>query len=170
MGRELGFRRVPLFGREFEGARADGGRQMLAAFLIQTEEDANAILSAPNNMIEGTAQDLVEWAESMRREIDRGGFRKGFLMMLGSEGFSMNTHPGFPLVMMNAPSVTCAQDLQIDAFEAACVAYAAGKETGAPQVADFIEECPAGIKKECDLLLIQATITRLCRTRQNSSA
>ena len=139
------FRRVPEFAWEAEQNRAEGALQMFAALFITTPADARAAC-APG----GDPEDLLEWATSMRHEIERGGFRPAFLKLL-SEGFTMNSHPGFGLSMMKAPRLPHAQFEALDAFEAACQALAAG-EADPPRIEDYLPDCHPETARECRLL------------------
>jgi len=154
------FRTVPEFVRELEQSRADGARQMFAALFITTLEDAQAVWDGGH--IEGTPEQLLEWAKDMKQEIDRGGFRQDFLALLASDDFLMNTHPGFGLSMMSAPYVTRDQINGLQAFEAACLEYAKG-EREKPEVAEFLPNCHESIKRECKLIQIESTMNRLVR-------
>ena len=80
--------------------------------------------------------------------------------MLGSEGFYMNTHPGFALAMMQIPYVTRPQRDGIMAFAAACTEYAEDRRD-LPEVGDFLPDCPKLIERECSTLQADAIMTRM---------
>jgi hypothetical protein len=152
-------RTVPEFVLELGQSRSEGARQMFAALFITTLEDAQAVV-AGGHLDEVTPEGLLEWATDMHKEIDRGGFRQDFLTMLASEGFLMNTHPGFGLVMMTIPYVTRDHIAGIAAFETACQEYGKG-ERESPEIGDFIPDCPKPIERELNLLRIHAHMNRL---------
>jgi hypothetical protein len=151
------FPTVPRFLLELEQDRSEGARQIIAALFITTLEDAQVVCAGGG--IEMTPEDLLEWAISMKAEIDQGGFR-GDLLRLLSKGFLTNTHPGFPLAMLSNPYVTREQVTHLGAFEAACVEYGKGLRDE-PQIEDFLPDCPKAIERECNLLRIEASMNRL---------
>ena len=155
------FPRVPAFLRDFEEYRSDGARQMFAAMLITSLKDARAVAAGGNLPGEVTAEGLLEWATDMRKEIDRGGFRAGFLEALGSSEFLMNTHPGYPLKMMEAPEVTHEQAVQATTFEAACVEYAEGRRSDIPQAADLLQGCPPRLIRRCERLVAESALAAI---------
>jgi len=155
------FPRVPEFMLEFAQARAEGAWQMFAALFITTLEDAKAVC-AGGKLDGATPERVLEWAASIRQDIDEDGFRRDFLSVLASEGFLMNTHPGFGLSLMNTPYVGHQHLDGLLAFEAACVEYGKG-ERDEPKVSDFLPDCPTAVKQECKRLLNLAAINRLTR-------
>ena len=92
---------VPEFMWLRELHRAHGATQAFAAMFIRTLDDAREVLEAgcPE---ETTPEKLLQWAESMRSEME-GAFREEMLRGLTESGWLMNTHPGFALGMMSRP-------------------------------------------------------------------
>lgn len=92
---------VPEFMWIRELNRAHGATQAFAAMFIRTLDDARKVIEA-GGQEETTPEKLLQWAESMRSEME-GDFREDMLRGLAVSGWLMNTHPGFALGMMSQP-------------------------------------------------------------------
>jgi hypothetical protein len=155
----IGFKKVPEFVLDSAQARSHGARQIFAAFFIQTLEDAKIVIDGQMRGIT-TAENLLEWAQSMRDEVGEGSYRDEFLKALARDGFFTNSHPGFPLQLMNNPHITRQEIKQAELFEEHCKAYSEGKEDE-PAIEDFIPDWSSVTKRECERLILQAKIERL---------
>lgn len=117
--------RVPEFMYYRELHRAQGATQAFAAMFIRTLDDAREVIEA-GGQEETTPEKLLQWAESMRSEME-GGFREDMIQGLLKSGWLMNTHPGFALGMMSRPYPPLETPVALSKFDDFCEGIVSGE-------------------------------------------
>jgi hypothetical protein len=103
-----------------------GALQIIAA-LVLTDAEADEMCEARG----------AEWAKSMREELLSPDWRPTLIKALQNQGFLTNTHPGFPLGLLErAPSSHWALDEAYKALEVMLQAYADGEGEDIPDNED----------------------------------